>query len=374
MPSAVMRTAGSTRRPKFAPPCCDLDSGNFDALHLMGLVVNGWPGEPREAFRLLAGGCEAATALPRGGAQSRSRAVRHRRSPRRRWRNMIARWRCDRGIRRRTTIAAMRCARSAAVEEALADYEIGAGAAARLSGSVEQSRRRAARPRPGRGGAGELPAGDRGAAAILPRPISIAAMLSRRSAAISGHWRAMTRRSGANPAHGAALANKSAIFTLLDRYAEALAAAQAAIALDPRHVDALINCGVAAQHLGRLDEAIAAYDRALARAPRSVAGAAQSRRGAARTRPLRRGAGRFRPAHRHRHPRMRMRCADAPRPCGSWDAMRRRLPISSVHWRLSPTMPGRSAAPLSRRSMSATSGRVERLAARDRARVSRPGW
>jgi predicted O-linked N-acetylglucosamine transferase (SPINDLY family) len=43
-----------------------------------------------------------------------------------------------------------------------------------------------------------------------------------------------------------------------------------AIAIDPGQVDALVNCGVAAQHLGRLTEALAAYDLALAASPQSV--------------------------------------------------------------------------------------------------------
>ena len=57
---------------------------------------------------------------------------------------------------------------------------------------------------------------------------------------------------------------------MLERHEDALAAAQAAIARDPLHVDALINFGAAAQHLGRWTDAIAAYSKALARAPRTV--------------------------------------------------------------------------------------------------------
>jgi protein O-GlcNAc transferase len=73
-----------------------------------------------------------------------------------------------------------------------------------------------------------------------------------------------------DPTHAAAHANKSAIFIMLGRHEDALAAGQAAIAQDPQHVDALINCGAAAQHLGRWSEAIAAYDKALAEAPHTV--------------------------------------------------------------------------------------------------------
>ena len=53
-------------------------------------------------------------------------------------------------------------------------------------------------------------------------------------------------------------------------YDDALEAAEAALALDPQHVDALVNSGVAAQHLGRLEAAVAAYDKALAIAPDEV--------------------------------------------------------------------------------------------------------
>jgi protein O-GlcNAc transferase len=90
--------------------------------------------------------------------------------------------------------------------------------------------------------------------------------LGRHQRALASYDEVLKRR----PGHVGALANKSAIFSLLNRYDDALAAAEAALSLDPRHVDALVNGGIAAQHLGRLEEAVAAYDEALAIAPEQV--------------------------------------------------------------------------------------------------------
>ena len=82
-----------------------------------------------------------------------------------------------------------------------------------------------------------------------------------------------------------------------------MAAAQAALAIDPEHVDALVNSGVAAQQLGRLDEAVAAYDKALALAP--ALGALRHRATRARSRPSRRRARKLRRGGRARAGRCR---------------------------------------------------------------------
>lgn len=66
------------------------------------------------------------------------------------------------------------------------------------------------------------------------------------------------------------LANRAFTFQNVGRYAEALADAEAAIALEPRQAVFHLHRGTALQRLGRGAEAAAAYDEALALDPRNV--------------------------------------------------------------------------------------------------------
>lgn len=243
------------------------DSGNFDALHLLGLVKLA-AGDTAEAVRLLTA---AVKAKPRSheAVLNLGLALFNAGDGE----GAIAQY--DRALALRPSFPEALNNRGNALralgrpEEALTDYEL--ALALRLDYADALSNRAAVLLDLGR--AEEALANCQ--QAIAARPDFAEAYFNRGNAlaALGRHQRALASYDDSlrlNPRYGAALANKSAIFTMLHRHGDALAAAQAALALDPRHVDALINCGVAAQHLGRFAEAVTAYDQALAADPRSV--------------------------------------------------------------------------------------------------------
>jgi tetratricopeptide (TPR) repeat protein len=64
-----------------------------------------------------------------------------------------------------------------------------------------------------------------------------------------------------------AFANHARVLIALQRYDQAISACERALALDPMHLSALVNRGIAQKECGRVQEALALYDRALAFRP-----------------------------------------------------------------------------------------------------------
>lgn len=83
------------------------------------------------------------------------------------------------------------------------------------------------------------------------------------SVALEAIWRSLRRV----PNEAEWWSNYAAAAWLAGRYDEGLAAAEQALALDPKHVGALNNLGFNLRGLARLPESLAAFDRALALAP-----------------------------------------------------------------------------------------------------------
>jgi protein O-GlcNAc transferase len=244
-----------------------LDSGHFDATHLLG-VVKLAQGDPNEAVRLLT---DAVKARPRSHEAALNLGL----ALQSLGNNEGALVQYDRALALRPTLPEALNNRGSALralgrlEEALESYE--QALTQRLDYADAFNNRGAVLLDLGRNEEALTSCQQ----ALAARPDFAAAHFNRGNAlaALGRHQRALSSYDEAlklEPGHAGALANKSAIFTLLNRHEEALAAAKAAIALDAGQVDALINCGVAAQHLGRPAEALAAYDLALAASPQSV--------------------------------------------------------------------------------------------------------
>ena len=87
--------------------------------------------------------------------------------------------------------------------------------------------------------------------------------LERYGEALASHERALA----VQPDHAAALSNRGVTLHRLGRLDEALASYDRALALQPDYADALVNRGVTLHDLKRFDEALVSYDRAIALRP-----------------------------------------------------------------------------------------------------------